>query len=37
MQHVEGVEVEWVRIGPTELQGVATPVTLFRAVPRMVE
>jgi adenylate cyclase len=32
MQQANGVEVGWVRIGPTELQGVGKPVILYRAV-----
>jgi class 3 adenylate cyclase len=31
MRRVEDVEIDWARIGPAELQGVASPVTLFRA------
>jgi class 3 adenylate cyclase len=30
-RRVEDVEIDWARIGPAELQGVAGPVTLFRA------
>jgi adenylate cyclase len=31
MRQVEADEIEWARIGPAELQGVASPVTLYRA------
>lgn len=31
MKQVAGLEVEWVRLGPAELKGVAKPVTLYRA------
>ena len=31
MRRVEDAEIDWARIGPVELQGVARPVTLFRA------
>jgi adenylate cyclase len=34
VRRVEGVDVDWVLIGATQLQGVAKPVTLYRAVPR---
>jgi adenylate cyclase len=34
MQRVEDEEIQWARIGPAELQGVATPVTLYRASRR---
>lgn len=34
MQQARGVEVGWVRIGPTDLQGVGKPVNLYRAVPQ---
>jgi class 3 adenylate cyclase len=30
-RRVEDVEIDWARIGPAELQGVASPVTLYRA------
>jgi hypothetical protein len=30
-RRVEDVEIHWARIGPAELQGVASPVTLYRA------
>ena len=33
VRQVEDVDVDWVLIGATELQGVAKPVTLYRAVP----
>lgn len=33
MRQAKGVEVGWVRVGPTELQGVGKPVILYRAVP----
>jgi adenylate cyclase len=33
MQQAKGVEVGWVRVGPTGLQGVGKPVILYRAVP----
>jgi class 3 adenylate cyclase len=32
MQQAKEVEVGWVRVGPTELQGVGKPVILYRAV-----
>jgi hypothetical protein len=32
--HVTALLHIWERIGPAELQGVATPVTLYRASPR---
>ena len=31
MRQVDADEVDWTRIGPAELKGVATPVTLYRA------
>jgi DNA-binding transcriptional MerR regulator len=31
MQQVEADEIEWTLVGPAELHGVATPVTLYRA------
>jgi hypothetical protein len=31
---VEGLDVEWSEVGPIELQGLAEPVVLFRAIPR---
>jgi adenylate cyclase len=31
MRQVEDVEIDWARIGPAELQGVASAVTLYRA------
>jgi adenylate cyclase len=34
MQQVDADEVNWQPIGSAELQGVATPVTLYRASPR---
>lgn len=34
MRRVEGVDIDWTRIGPAELQGVATPVTLYRVSRR---
>jgi adenylate cyclase len=33
MRQARGVEVGWVRIGATELDGVGKPVNLYRAVP----
>ena len=33
MRQANGVEVGWVRVGATELQGVGKPVILYRAVP----
>jgi adenylate cyclase len=33
MQQAKGVEISWVRVGPTGLQGVGKPVILYRAVP----
>jgi class 3 adenylate cyclase len=34
MRQVEGVHVDWVLVGPTELKGVSRPMSLYRAVPR---
>ena len=34
MLQVDAAEIEWGRIGPTELQGLASPVTLYRASAR---
>lgn len=34
MRRVEAIDVDWELIGPTELDGVARPVILHRAVPR---
>jgi adenylate cyclase len=34
MRQVEDDEIDWARIGPAELQGVASPVTLYRASGR---
>jgi adenylate cyclase len=34
MRQVDADEVDWARIGPAELKGVATPVTLYRASRR---
>jgi adenylate cyclase len=34
MRQVEAAEIDWARIGPAELQGVAMPVTLYRASQR---
>jgi class 3 adenylate cyclase len=34
MRQVDAAEIEWARIGPTELQGVASPVTLWGASRR---
>jgi class 3 adenylate cyclase len=31
MRQVDAAEVDWTLVGPAELQGVATPVTLYRA------
>jgi class 3 adenylate cyclase len=31
MRRVEDARIDWTRVGPAELQGVARPVTLFRA------
>ena len=33
MRQAKGVEVGWVRVGPTGLQGIGKPVILYRAVP----
>jgi class 3 adenylate cyclase len=30
-RQVEADDIEWTPVGPAELQGVATPVTLYRA------
>jgi adenylate cyclase len=35
MRQARGVEVGWVRIGATKLDGVGNPVNLYRAVPPM--
>jgi class 3 adenylate cyclase len=34
MRRVGAPEIDWTRVGPVELQGVARPVTLFRATRR---
>jgi adenylate cyclase len=34
MRQVDAAEIEWARIGPAELQGVASPVTLYGASRR---
>ena len=34
MRQVDAADVDWTLVGPAELQGVATPVTLYRASPR---
>ena len=34
MWQVEADEIDWALIGPTELKGVARPVTLYRASRR---
>jgi adenylate cyclase len=34
MRRVEDAQIDWTRVGPVELQGVARPVTLFRATRR---
>jgi adenylate cyclase len=31
MRQAEADDIEWTLVGPAELQGVATPVTLYRA------